>query len=64
MVKKIDPAKKAIDSIGKPKRYPALEAEKILAKMSPEELAVRQEMMKHYKINPANIVKPKGGEKV
>ena len=59
---KSDPAKRAIDSIGKPKRYHAVEAEKKLDKMSPEELVIRREMMKHYKINPADIVK--GGEKV
>jgi hypothetical protein len=50
VAKKIDPAKKAIDSIGKPKKHPALEAEKKLAKMSPEEFVKRrEEMRKVYK---------------
>lgn len=57
-----DPAKKAIDSIGKPKRYPAVEAEKILAGMSDTEKAKRAEEVKNAKINPNDI--RRGGEKV
>lgn len=41
-----DPAKKAVDSIGKPKRHRAIEAEKKLAKMSPEDVFLRRQEMK------------------
>lgn len=58
--KKVDPAKRAIDSIGKPKERRALDADKKLAKMGPEELFLRKEAMKHYKPDPTNIVR--GGE--
>ena len=51
-----DPVKKAIDSIGK-KRYPAIEADKKLAKMTPKELAIRREVIKNSKIRPGDFVK-------
>ena len=50
---KNDPVKKAIDSIGKPKRRHALEAEEKFAKMTPDEKILRREEMK---------LKTKGGE--
>lgn len=62
MDKRSDVAQKAIDSIGKPKVRDALEAEKKLAKMSPEELELRLKMKKHYKIRP-NDIQSGGGEK-
>lgn len=55
-MKKPDVAQKAIESIDKPKKRPALEAEKKLAKMSAEELALLFEMKKHYGIRPQDIV--------